>query len=174
MAATKPMKNRTAKRPRVMDRDQYQPSLIRVSHWVGGQLQAPPFGSRSGSKQAVTNSQTHCTAMGISHRCRCMACRGSAVRIRLAPFLFRQFIEFRQGTFGLFLQHLDTSYFSFYLSYPNPFLYGYCKGFDQPTCHLIQGRLPIAKCSPDTHGRRVLARASQGDYGSRASKQAPF
>ena len=35
----------------------------------------------------------------------------------------------------MFLRYFDTFYFFFYLSYPNPFLYGYCTGFDQATCH---------------------------------------
>ena len=43
------------------------------------------LGARFGAKQAVTKTENYCAGRGFSYTARFMACRGSAVRIRLAP-----------------------------------------------------------------------------------------
>ena len=54
-------------------------------HFVRTKTRPATSGARFGAKQSATNSPTHCSAVALSHTAHCMACRGSAVRIRLAP-----------------------------------------------------------------------------------------
>jgi len=56
-------------------------------HFVCTKTRPATNGARFGAKQSATNSPTHCSAVALSHTAHCMACRGSAVRIRLAPLI---------------------------------------------------------------------------------------